>query len=1015
MQRIAYDLGYLNDPQVFAVGRLPAVSDHDTYVSSAEAACGCTSLLASLNGQWKFHYAQSVAARPVGFAQPGFDCSSWAQIDVPGHIQLQGYGNPKYDNTQYPWDGYEAPIPPQIPVDENPVGSYVTEFEAPAFWADMRVTLVLHGVESACFVWVNGVLLGYVEDSFTPSRFDVTAALVPGRNRLAVEVFRFCSGSWLEDQDFWRFSGIFRDVELRAEPRAHVKDIFVHALPAEDLQTGTLTVDAALVLPREPVTLTAELMDGDGKRVDHFSMPAEEQLCFTRVLVTPRLWSAEQPNLYTLRLTLADAAGHEVEVAQTELGYRRFEIRDGLMLLNGKRILLHGVNRHEFGCRNGRVLSEADMLWDVRTMKRHNINAVRTSHYPNRSFWYRLCDRYGIYLIDETNLETHGTWAKQGRLTPEEALPGDREEWLPACLDRAQSMLERDKNHPSILLWSCGNESFGGKVICEMSEFFRNRDSSRPVHYEGVFNDRRYNQTSDVESRMYTVVEDVVSWLETHTDKPFMMCEYSHAMGNSCGGLHEYLALEDRYRQYQGGFIWDWVDQAIEAPLPGGKRGLAYGGDFFDQPNDRNFCGDGLVFADRTPTPKLMELKYLYQNVHIRPDAQGVTLENRHLFDDLRGYRLAWKLLRNGEAFARGALDDVVVQPRESRYFSLPLPAMPVPGEYALTCALLLKADTLWAEAGYELMHGQAVVAGEPQAAVLPTETATPYRIAIGGQNVGANDSETQALFSLIEGGLVAFGHRGQLPLINFAPRPSLYRAPTDNDVGNRFAQQTALWRAFSDLALGEVIGADNQGGRLTMNYRFRLPALTDAEMTVAYEMLSARRIKVEAKLTGGKNLPELAAMGLSFRLPRELCYVRYYGLGPCEIETDRKSGATLGRYETTADENLTPYLKPQACGNRADVRWLTVSDGENRTLRVSMVNAPLQISVLPHSQATLANALHQQELPEPAYTFLDIASARCGVGGDDSWGAPVLAPYRLPAVLPLRLCFILEACSPKA
>ncbi|MCE5344254.1 MAG: DUF4981 domain-containing protein [Eubacteriales bacterium] len=1011
MQRISYDLGYLCDPEVFAVGRLPAVSDHDTYAGAAEAACGCSSLRRSLNGRWKFHYAQTPQARPVGFEQPGYDCAGWAEIDVPGHIQLQGYGKPQYINTQYPWDGRDALTPPQIPAEDNPVGSYVTEFEVPASWADKRVTLTFNGVESACFVWVNGVLLGYAEDSFTPSRFDASAALVPGRNRLAVEVFRFCSGSWLEDQDFWRFSGIFREAELRAEPRAHVEDLFVHAVPAEDLLTGELSVEAVLTLPREPVTLTAELLDGDGKSVERFSLPAEERLRFTRKVTAPRLWSAEQPNLYTLRLTLHDASGAEREVAQTELGFRRFEIRNGLMLLNGKRILLHGVDRHEFGCHAGRALSEADMLWDVRMMKKNNINAVRTSHYPNQSLWYRLCDRYGIYLIDETNLETHGTWSKLNKLTPETALPGDHEEWLGACLDRAGSMLERDKNHPSVLLWSCGNESFGGKVIYAMSEFFRHRDASRPVHYEGVFNDRRYNQTSDVESRMYPPAANVAAWLETHTDKPFLLCEYSHAMGNSCGGLSEYLALEDRCRQYQGGFIWDWIDQAIDAPLPGGQRGLAFGGDFFDQPNDRNFCGNGLAFADRTPTPKLMEVKYLYQNVHIRPEAQGVILENRHLFDDLRGYRLTWMLLQNGENVAQGTLENVTVPPGESRFFPLPIPAMPAPGEYALTCELRLKAVTLWAEAGYALMHGQAVLAGEPQAALPPVSPIVPYRIAMGGQNVGTRGGETEALFSLIEGGLVSFGRRGQLPLLNFAPRPSLYRATTDNDAGNHFAQQTALWRAFSELAVGEATGGETEGGRLTVKYRFRLPSLTDAEMEVAYEMLSANRVLVEATLTGGDNLPELAAMGLSFRLPREMRHVRYYGMGPWENETDRKAGATLGYYETTADENLTPYLKPQACGNRTGVRWLTAADGEGRTLRISMVDAPLQISVLPYSQATLTSALHRQELPAPAYTFLDVASARCGVGGDNSWGAPVLAHYRLPASLPMRLRFVLEVC----
>ncbi|MDD3214443.1 MAG: glycoside hydrolase family 2 TIM barrel-domain containing protein, partial [Eubacteriales bacterium] len=626
MKTIPYDLGYLTDPRVFAVGRLPACSDHEVFANDAEAAAGQSSLRLSLNGRWKFAYSENPDVRPVGFEAAGYDCSTWNDITVPGHIQLQGWGKPQYVNIQYPWDGHEAVKPPQVPVRHNPVGSYVTAFHVPEAWAGRRVTLVFNGVESAFFVWVNGVLLGYAEDSFTPSRFDITDALVAGENRLAVEVYRFCSGSWLEDQDFWRFSGIFRTVELKAEPRAHVSDLFVHALPAEDLQTATLTAELALSLPNEPVSVRATLLDAQGRTADECTLLAESAFRFIRTLQNPALWSAEQPNLYTLRLTLLDSRGNALETAQTEVGFRRVEIRGGMLKLNGKRVVFHGVDRHEFCHTAGRALSEADMLWDMRTLKRNNINAVRTSHYPNQSLWYKLCDRYGIYLIDETNLETHGTWGLPDRLTPEDALPGNREEWLPACLDRARSMLERDKNHASVLLWSCGNESFGGSVLFQMSQFFRERDPSRAVHYEGVFNDRRYNDTSDVESRMYPPAAEIAEWLDSHTDKPYLLCEYSHAMGNSCGGLADYIALESRYPQYQGGFIWDWVDQALETSLPGGGRALAYGGDFTDQPNDRTFCGNGLLFADRAPTPKLQEVKYLYQPVRVAPGKSGVTL-----------------------------------------------------------------------------------------------------------------------------------------------------------------------------------------------------------------------------------------------------------------------------------------------------------------------------------------------------------------------------------------------------
>lgn len=1007
MDDIRYDLRYLTDPQVFAVGRLPAVSDHDVFASVAEAAQGHSSLSLCLDGRWKFACAETPEARPVGFAAPEYDCAAWGEIDVPAHIQLQGHGAPHYVNTQYPWDGHEALRPPQIPVRENPVGCYVKHFTVPQGWAGYRVTLVLHGVETACFAWLNGVLLGYAEDSFTPSRFDLTDALLAGDNKLAIEVYRYSSASWIEDQDFWRFSGIFRSVELRAEPRPHVEDIFVRAVPDEQLASGLLTADIRLRLPAQAVSLRAELLAAGGEAVDSLTLPAQASLRIERRISHPLLWSAEQPSLYTLRLTLLDEGDGVMEVVQTEVGFRRVEIRGGVLLLNGRRLRLRGVNRHEFNCKAGRALTEADMLWDIQTIKRNNINAVRTSHYPNHSLWYRLCDRYGVYLIDEANLESHGSWQKMGKVEPSWALPANVPEWRAACLDRAASLLERDKNHPSVLLWSCGNESYGGSNIFAMAEYFRGRDPLRPVHYEGVFNDRRYPATSDVESRMYPPAAEVAAWLDRDITKPYVLCEYSHAMGNSCGGLADYLALEDRYPQYAGGFIWDYIDQALLGTLPNGARGLRYGGDFDDQPTDRNFCGDGLVFANRTLTPKMQEVKYLYQNVRIMPDAEGVTLENQSLFDDLRGYALCWRLTRDGEPFAEGALEGVTVPAGERHAFPLPLPPMREAGEYALLCELCLKVATPWAEAGYAQMHGQAVVARVANAEAI--SRAKPYATAVGDVNAGVYAQGVETLFSFAEGGPVSLRRHGQPPVLNFAPRPSLYRAPTDNDRGNGFAEDTALWMAFSELATPTLEALQTDGGRLRALYRFALPPLTDASLQTEYEALAAGLWRVTVTLSGARALPDLPALGLSFRLPRALNHVRWYGLGPEENGIDRCAGAVLGLYETTAEQNLTPYLKPQACGNRMGVRWLALTDGAGRGLRVSMDGAPLEVAVLPHSQAELAAALHRQALPAPAYTWLDVAMARYGVGGDNSWGAPVLPHYRLHAEDGMRFSFLVE------
>ena len=613
-----FDPKWLTDPQVFQVNRLPA---HASYmVRGADGA----PLEQTLDGAWKFFYAQTPGASPQEFYRGGYDVSGWDEIAVPGYIQLQGggkYGTPHYVNTQYPWDGHERLEPPAVPERYNPVGCYVRGFAVPQSW-DGPVCVRFDGVETAFAVWCNGVFIGYSEDSFTPAEFDLTPAVHrDGENRLAVRVYRFSSASWLEDQDFWRMSGIFRSVALFTKAQTHLADLWVKPQLSEDLAAGTLRAELKLegmcvgeaTLTLDGKTVLAPVMGGHAV----LELPVER----------PRLWSAEAPELYTYEVTLTDAAGHLLETVRGKAGFRRFELRDGLMLLNGRRIVFKGVNRHEWNCRTGRAVTMEDMVSDVRAMKQNNINAVRTSHYPNRTEWYDLCDEYGLYVIDETNLETHGTWQRPDGA--ESALPGDRPEWLGAVLDRANSMLQRDKNHASVLIWSCGNESFGGRDIYEMSRFFRETDPTRLVHYEGVFHDRRYPDTSDMESQMYTPAADVAAFLEKHPEKPFIMCEYMHAMGNSCGAMDRYTRMTDVIPQYQGGFIWDWVDQGIETDNCLGERCLACGGDFGDRPSDFEFVGNGLLFADRTPTPKLAQAKGCYQDFDILPDETVVLLSHK--------------------------------------------------------------------------------------------------------------------------------------------------------------------------------------------------------------------------------------------------------------------------------------------------------------------------------------------------------------------------------------------------
>jgi beta-galactosidase len=577
------DKSWLSDPRIFEVNRLAAHSDHEFYEGVD------TPLKQSLNGVWQFRYGDS---RETG------------TIEVPGHMQLQGYGKPQYCNTQYPWDGVEQLSPPQIP-SHNPVGHYEKTFVLAGNLKNKDVRISFGGVETAFYVYLNDNFVGYSEDSFMPGDFDITRFLRDGENKLAISVYKYSSASWLQDQDFWRFSGIFREVFIYAIPKIHLFDIAIKPMLCDDYTTGSLT--ANLTIEGENGSYAAALYDADGTLVANIKSPSP-QMDFTLECDNINAWSAESPYLYKLVIQLFDMDDNLVETSIVNVGFRRFEIIDKVMCLNGERIVFHGVNRHEWSAKRGRAITEDDMLWDIRFLKENNINAIRTSHYPNQFLWYKLCDKYGIYVIDEANLESHGTWQKMGVIEPSENVPGSLGEWREAALDRARSMYERDKNHPSILIWSCGNESYVGDNIVDIAAFLHERDNSRLVHYEGVSCESQYRHIVDMESHMYWKPKDIEAYLQNNPDKPYISCEFMHAMGNSCGGLSLYIELENKYPMYQGGFIWEFIDQAIL-----GEDGeLKIGGDFGERPHDGGFCADGIVYADRTPSPKVQEVRALY-------------------------------------------------------------------------------------------------------------------------------------------------------------------------------------------------------------------------------------------------------------------------------------------------------------------------------------------------------------------------------------------------------------------
>ena len=678
---MSFDFSKLSDPRYFAENRLPAHSDHRYYRDETELARGISSCERTLDGVWQFASARNIDAIPQGFTAVDYDCHDWETIHVPAHIQMEGHGVPHYTNTTYPWDGHESIVPGEIPTRENPVGCYVKYFAVPEGWDNVFISFA--GVDAALALYLNGHFVGYSEDSCTPSDFDLTPYLVSGENKLAAMVFRYASASWLEDQDFWRFSGIYRDVTLYTKPQHHIEDVAVRAVPMErdGYSNGQLDVHLTFGDAAEK-NVEILLCDEDGDCIweDEASISAKTHTISGDAFAV-NLWSAEYPFLYHLLIRVRDAAGTLQEVVRIRVGFREFCLRDGLMQINGKRIVFKGVNRHEFDCDHGRAMDPALFEQDLIALKRANVNAIRTSHYPNSSRLYELADIYGFYVIDETNLETHGSWTKNGACAKDEhTVPGDHAEWLPAVLDRAQSMYERDKNHPSILIWSCGNESCGGRDIYEMSEYFRRVDPTRLVHYEGIFWDRSYPATSDMESQMYTKAADIETFLQEHRDKPLICCEYTHAMGNSCGGMHKYTELTEREPLYQGGFIWDFGDQAIRRRGRYGEDVFLYGGDFGDRPSDYNFSGNGIFFADRRGTAKLQDVKFNYQNFTLRPSWNGVEIENKSLFTNADRYVLQLVLAVDGQTVWQRRMPAPSVPPGETRCLPCAVPSQPARG-----------------------------------------------------------------------------------------------------------------------------------------------------------------------------------------------------------------------------------------------------------------------------------------------------------------------------------------------
>ena len=1026
-----FDYALVKDPLYFRDGRMDAHSDHIYYRDENELQEKETSYRYSLNGLWKFHYAKNYKNSVKGFESVEYSCRDWEDIYVPAHIQMEGYDIPQYANVQYPWEGHEEIHPGEIPEKFNPVASYVNYFTVPETMRGKRLFISFQGAESGMALWLNGAFVGYSEDSFTPSEFELTEYVKEGENKLAVQVFKWTAGSWCEDQDFFRFSGIYRDVYLFTIPEVHVNDLKIRALPDETLERATLEMDAQvwgngtarIVLSRE-----GEVIFEDRKELINIEETPSDKNHFEWKVNQPELWSAEEPQLYDLLIEIYNKNGELQEIIPQKVGFRRFEMKDGIMTLNGKRIVFKGVNRHEFSSVTGRHVSEEELRKDLQMMKQNNINAIRTCHYPNTSLIYGLCDEYGIYMIDETNLESHGTWDTV-LMTKDETdiVPHNKPEWLGMILDRANSMYQRDKNHAAILIWSCGNESFGGKDIFEMSEFFRREDPTRLVHYEGVNSDRSYSDTSDMESQMYTSVEGIKAFLAKDDRKPFICCEYTHAMGNSCGAMHKYTDLTDTEPKYQGGFIWDYIDQSIYKKDRYGREFQAYGGDFGDRPTDYNFSGNGIVYGgNRDASPKMQEVKFNYQNITAEVQEESVLVKNKNLFTNTECYDCKVTVARDGKVI-RTAKMDTAVEPLSEKSYELPLKKESRSGEYTVTVSFHLKEDTVWAKAGHEVAFGQYVYTVDP----LESADEEKHQAIAGASeqmqvihsvhNIGVRGEHFEVMFSTLNGGLVSYKYAGR-EMIEAIPKPNFWRAPTDNDCGNQMPMRYAQWKiasmylghkeyrkgAFGPMNFPEVEEGENS---VKISYTYFMPTTPASECRLSYEVFSDGRVKTTLSYDPVEGLGDMPEFGVLFKLNADYDRVEWYGLGEAETYADRKHGAKLGIYQNKVADNMAHYMVPQECGAKEEVRWAKVVDRKGRGMLFEMAkeNGPMMFSALPYTPHEIENAMHPFELPEIHYTVVRAAKGQMGVGGDDSWGSYTHPEYLLNADGKMEFSFLFK------
>lgn len=990
------------DPNVNAINRAAMHTNYFAYESEQAALKGCR--LASdnymtLNGTWKFNWVQNADQRPADFYKVDFNDKGWDNIQVPGVWELNGYGDPIYVNVGYPWRSQYKNNPPYVPTVNNHVGTYRKEIELPADWKGRQIMAHFGSVTSNMYLWVNGKFVGYSEDSKLEAEFDLTKYLRPGKNIIAFQVFRWCDGTYLEDQDFFRYSGVGRDCYLYTRTANHIEDIRITPDLDAQYKDGTLQIDIQM---KGKGTVDLKLLDKEGKEVTTAQVKGSGKQTASMTVSNPAKWTAETPNLYTLVANLQEN-GKIIESIPVKVGFRKIELKNGQILVNGQAVLFKGADRHEMDPDKGYVVSRERMIQDIKRMKELNINAVRTCHYPDNNLWYDLCDEYGIYVVAEANIESHGMGYGDETLAKNPL-------FAKAHLERNQRNVQRGYNHPSIIFWSLGNEAGFGPNFEACYKWIKAEDKTRAVQYEQAGT----NEYTDIFCPMYYSYESCENYSKGNIDKPLIQCEYAHAMGNSQGGFKEYWDLVRKYPKYQGGFIWDFVDQSARWYTKDGKEFYGYGGDFnrYDA-SDNNFQNNGLISPDRVPNPHAHEVGYIYQNIWVKPvDLQKgeISIYNENFFRDLSDFYAEWQLLANGEVLQSGIINDLKVGPQQTvnQKLNYTLDNICPCKEVLLNVAFKLKNTETLLPAGFAVAQQQLSVREYKAPENLLTEkkiahdyTPAPvvedndsYYLIVKGENFHIDFERRSGYLSLYDvNGLSILDEGAQLT-------PNFWRAPTDNDMGAGLQKKYLAWKN-PEIKLTSLEHA-TENSLVVVTAKYDMPTVS-AKLTLTYRINKEGAIEVTQSMTTDKNakVSNMFRFGMRAALNKNLSNIQYYGRGPIENYADRNNSTNIGKYAQTVDEQFYSYIRPQETGTKTDIRWWNQTNKGGNGIQL-VGKAPFSASALHYTMESLDDGLekdqrHSELVPQTDCVNFCIDKVQMGLGCVNSWGALPLDKYMVP------------------